>query len=58
MCTEKMHIKVRCIKYSETNNKIKVALIKPTVVSSFGCFVFEIYRGLPFRDLGVFVFEF
>ena len=22
MCTEKMHIKVRCMKYSETNNKI------------------------------------
>ena len=22
MCTEKMHIKVRCIKYGETNNKI------------------------------------
>ena len=22
MCTEKMHIEVRCIKYSETNNKI------------------------------------
>ena len=22
MCTEKMHIKIRCIKYSETNNKI------------------------------------
>ena len=22
MCTEKMYIKVRCIKYSETNNKI------------------------------------
>ena len=22
MCTEKMHIKIRCIKYSETNNEI------------------------------------
>ena len=84
MCTEKTHIKVRCIKYSETNNKLIhyipsrnvqlnswQALIKPwggfcgplevrthplpppdsdcvmqdvqpTVVSSFGYFVFEI----------------
>ena len=51
-----MHIKIRCIKYTETNNKIKVALINlqwfrvlGASFSSFECFVF---------DLGVFVFEF
>ena len=31
--------------------------VQPTVVSSFGCFVFEFWV-LRFRDLGVFVFEF
>ena len=42
----------------------KVAVIKPTVVSSFGVFVFEFWvlrfrsRVLRFRDFGVFVFEF
>ena len=44
--------------------RLKVVVLQPTVVSSFGCFVFEI-RVLRFRDLGAsfssfrwFVFEF
>ena len=44
--------------------RLKVVVLQPTVVSSFGCFVFEI-RVLSFRDLGAsfssfrcFVFEF
>ena len=70
-CTEKMHIKVRCIKYTETNNEIKVALINLQWFRVLGA-SFSRFRGLRFRvlsasfssfgcfvfDLGCFVFEF
>ena len=43
--------------------RLKVVVLEPTVVSRFGCFVFEFWvlrfrvLGAPFKSFGCFVFE-
>ena len=53
MCTEKMHSKIRCIKYSETNNNIIQDILSRNVqLNSWQVFIkpWDGFCG-PFSDL-------
>ena len=43
-------------KFGFRHARLKVVVLQPTVISSFGCFVFEFWV-LRFRDLGALCFD-